>query len=287
MTIRRIDVTIPGDRFRETARKRTTATAVAAPTMVPLLSTCRNSERSAMAVEVMRPLTGDGGCWWTLNLIRKHEQDAKVCKCPRCKRTVHPALVLPRTPRRVPEQPRQQHRQPQYERCDQPSAVSRQRDRRPRERPEGQQCAYDRHNQARPHPQNQRQRAVAATPVLIELIQLRQRIEPGKQGAECKQDQSVTQVERTAGGGPGRVRRERAEPPHVDDPIHTGDRFETKWRHRVEDREDKTDRVRDLKTGGEQQRERLAADEQDETEMEEVARQGGWRVQVPDVTLVL
>ena len=52
MIINSTEVLSPAGNRRETSRKRMTATAVAAPTMVPLRSTCRNSERSTVA-EVM------------------------------------------------------------------------------------------------------------------------------------------------------------------------------------------------------------------------------------------
>src|SRR5882762_2377358 len=46
------ELTIPAGRTREANRRRTTAAAVTAPTMAPLMSTWRNSDRSVAAVVV-------------------------------------------------------------------------------------------------------------------------------------------------------------------------------------------------------------------------------------------
>src|SRR4029077_7254747 len=94
-------------------------------------------------------------------------------------------------------------------------------------------------------------------------------------------------VEQSPGRGPGGVRRERTEPPHVDDPVHTRDRLESKWGNRIQDGQDETDRIRNLKPGGECEREQLTNDEQRNTEVQQVPRQRWGRVQVPDVALIL
>src|SRR3989442_7590042 len=94
-------------------------------------------------------------------------------------------------------------------------------------------------------------------------------------------------IERSPRRGPGSVRRERTEPPHVDDPVYTRDRLESKWRNGIEDGQDKTDRIRDLKTGGEGECEQLTADEQGNTEVQQIPRQWWRRGQVPDVALIL
>ena len=97
----------------------------------------------------------------------------------------------------------------------------------------------------------------------------------------------MPQVERTSGRGPRGVRRERTEPPHVDDPVHTRDRLETKRRNGIQDGQGKTDRIRDAEAQREEKRQRLAADEQHQAEMQQISRQHGRRVQVADVALVL
>src|SRR5881394_2551261 len=53
MSINASDVVMPAGRSREARRKRITATAVAAPTSVPLRRMWRNSDRSAVAIEVI------------------------------------------------------------------------------------------------------------------------------------------------------------------------------------------------------------------------------------------
>src|SRR5713101_2892600 len=93
-------------------------------------------------------------------------------------------------------------------------------------------------------------------------------------------------VERPAGGSPRRVRRQRTEPPHVDHPIDAGHRLETKRRYRIEDRKNEADGVRNLKTGGKCERQQLTGDQQPETEMQQVSRQGWRSIQVSDVAFV-
>ena len=94
-------------------------------------------------------------------------------------------------------------------------------------------------------------------------------------------------IQRPSCRRPRRVGRERTEPPHVDDPVHTRHRLEAKRRDRIQDGQDETDRVGDLKTNRQSEREQLADHEQRDTEMQQIPRQRRRRVQVPDVSLIL
>src|SRR2546426_252950 len=104
----------------------------------------------------------------------------------------------------------------------------------PEEQRERREDARDRQSEARAHAKDQRQRPVTAPAVLIELIQLSEGIEPCEQGAEREQDEGVAQVERPAGRGPRRERRERPEPHHVDQPVRAGHRLEPKRWHGIQ-----------------------------------------------------
>src|SRR2546430_9266766 len=93
-------------------------------------------------------------------------------------------------------------------------------------------------------------------------------------------------VERSPGRRPRRIGRERTESPHVDHPIDARNGFEAKRRNGIEDRQCEADRVRNLKAGRKRQRQKLAGDQQRETDVQQVSRQRWRRVQVADIALV-
>src|SRR2546427_10614676 len=80
---------------------------------------------------------------------------------------------------------------------------------------------------------------------------------------------------------------ERAEPPHVDQPVYAGHRFETKRRHRIQDGHREAERVHDAERERQGEREQLAPHEQRAAEEQQVLRNGRRRDQVADIALVL
>src|SRR5579859_2113799 len=189
----------------------------------------------------------------------------------------------------MPHEPRQQHGQPERQRDGERHGFcpDLEDDRGPREHRKRQQRRQRRGPEARAHAEYQGKCAVAPTAVLIELIQLSEWIEPREQRTESEQHQAMARVERATRRRPGGVRRERTEPPHVDDPIHTRYRFEAKRRNGIQDREHETDRVRDTESGGKRKREQLAGDEQRVAVVQQIARERRRRIQVSDVAFVL
>src|SRR3989442_7023435 len=115
--------------------------------------------------------------------------------------------------------------------------------------------------------------ALPISAILLHLIQLSERIEPGEQRAEPEQDEGMARIEGTARGSPRGKRRERPEAPHVDHPVNSRHRLEAKRRYRVEHRQHETDGVRDAKSRREREGEQLTAGEQRTAEREQVSRQ--------------
>src|SRR2546427_8018031 len=157
----------------------------------------------------------------------------------------------------------------------------------PAEQGERDERAGDRHGETRPHPEDESEGAVAATAVLLELIQLGERIEPREERAESEQHQCVPGVERPAGRRPGRERGKRPEAPHVDEPVHAGHGLEAERRHRVEQRQREAEGVIEAERGRQREREELSPREQRHAEREQVARQRRrWRAADPKKTPV-
>src|SRR5437016_5392048 len=94
-----------------------------------------------------------------------------------------------------------------------------QHDGRPPEQRERQRGAGDRDAEARPQTQQEGEGAVTAAAILLHLIQLSERIEPGEQRAEAEQDEGMARIEGTARSSPHGKRRERPEAPHGDHPV--------------------------------------------------------------------
>src|SRR5690606_12685777 len=103
------------------------------------------------------------------------------------------------------------------------------------------------------HAEHERERPIAAAAVLLELVELRERVECGEQRAESEDGKECPRLEWPAGQGPGGQRREGAEAPHVDEPVGAGHGLETERRHGVKDREDEAGRVADREDRWQQQ----------------------------------
>src|SRR6266581_2967717 len=281
---------------REAARNSTTASAVMTPILAPPTVTVRKSERSvpagAAVADMLSPLPG----WMSRSAkskpvasAGKHQQDREIGHRPRAERPVHAALVIGRGPAGLPRVPRPEHDEPGRERHHQQhgGGAGAEPPPGPAEQGERDERAGDRYRETRPHPEDESEGAVAATAVLLELIQLGERIEPREERAESEQHQRVPGVERPAGRRPGRERGKRPEAPHVDEPVHAGHGLEAERRHRVEQRQREAEGVIEAERGRQREREELAPREQRHAEREQVARQRRWRDQVSDVALVL
>src|SRR3989449_5007591 len=191
---------------RATRRKSTTAAAVRAPIFVPLTITVRKSERSVLVGATLADiahllLAGGGwgvGAWPAKSSARrssgKHQQHHEIRDRPRGERPIHSPLVPRSRPRLIPRAPRHDHPQPSREREEEQHAAHPQHHGRPAEQREREQDAAEGDVQASLDPDHEREGAVAAAPVLVELIQLRERIEPREEGAEGKQHEPVPQV---------------------------------------------------------------------------------------------
>src|SRR6185312_3018612 len=95
-----------------------TDTPVTAPTIVPLKSTCRNSERSGVVAAVISPRRRVVKLRQSKpsRLRGKRKQHCEICYGPGGQGLVHPALMLLRCPPSVLGDPWQQDHQPEDQR---------------------------------------------------------------------------------------------------------------------------------------------------------------------------
>src|SRR5690606_34642926 len=124
-------------------------------------------------------------------------------------------------------------------------------------------------------------------PVLVELVELGERIESGEEGSERAEDEDSPGRERNSAERPAGVRGERAEPGGVDGEVETRDRLPPERRNGIEQRHPEAERVDDREFRREPgDGDDLPDDHRDQAEGKEVSRGRRRRVEVTDVPLV-
>src|SRR2546428_711139 len=123
--------------------------------------------------------------------------------------------------------------------------------------------------------EDRRERSIPSSDILLELIQLRERIQRGEERTEGQEHEPSRGVDGDPGGRPSRIGGDGPEPPHVDHPIGTRDRLETKWRHRIENGEEEASGVSESEPDRQTERGDLTGAHQSETEPGEASRRGG------------
>src|SRR3954447_20630786 len=160
---------------------------------------------------------------------------------PGRQRAVHPALMFRRVETGGIPAPGEQHREPggQGERQYQPAPgvvaeIPPAGHAGSGKQGEGHCQGRGRGVEAAAHPQGGGQRAIAAPNVLLELVDLGERVEGREERAEGDQREAAGGLERQSGSDPPGVRRQGAETNHVDDPVGASDRLEPHRWHRVQ-----------------------------------------------------